>query len=397
MSWAPLEAVAAPWWGWISATSVQLVVTVALVLGLERLLGRRAGPGVQLALWTVVLAKLVLPPGLSSPARVTRLGLEDVLPAVAVRPAGMARGEGWAGVLFLAWLAVVLALLIWSVVRYRALRRGWLARANVASSPRLSAAARRAARRLGLRHLPPILVLDAAVSSAGDPATGRGRGAWLRRDPACPAICGAPAVLGFLHPLVLLPEELVRAGSSEELEHVLLHELAHVRRRDPWLRLLVHALLCVFWFHPLVWLARRRVAGLLEACCDATVAAVLREGTAAYRRTLLGLARAWVRPARSAGGAAAGLGFLSGPSQMLARLAWLERPQPRGAHVRRAVGALACGAVLACGVPLAPPAPAPAPAPSVPPLEQLEGCFQLRYAVFTRLAAEAPASGEPAP
>ncbi|MFC1759803.1 M56 family metallopeptidase, partial [Planctomycetota bacterium] len=68
--------------------------------------------------------------------------------------------------------------------------------------------------------------------------------------------CAFPFVTGILRPVTVVPQEL--QNSESELEAVLLHELAHVKRRDlvwNWLALFVGV---VFFFHPLVWLARQR-------------------------------------------------------------------------------------------------------------------------------------------
>jgi beta-lactamase regulating signal transducer with metallopeptidase domain len=57
------------------------------------------------------------------------------------------------------------------------------------------------------------------------------------------------------------------------LEAVLLHELAHARRRDNLIAVFVHCLVCIFWFHPLLWFVERRLYRERERACDEFVIA----------------------------------------------------------------------------------------------------------------------------
>jgi beta-lactamase regulating signal transducer with metallopeptidase domain len=58
-----------------------------------------------------------------------------------------------------------------------------------------------------------------------------------------------------------------------ELESVLAHEVAHVGRRDNLVAALAHAIVSVFWFHPLVWWIERRMLAERETACDEFVLA----------------------------------------------------------------------------------------------------------------------------
>lgn len=76
-----------------------------------------------------------------------------------------------------------------------------------------------------------------------------------------------PLTWGWRRPVVLLPHSSL-SWSSEQLRSVLWHELSHIRRRD-WASQMFAQWVCVlFWFHPLVWLAARRLQIEAELACD---------------------------------------------------------------------------------------------------------------------------------
>jgi beta-lactamase regulating signal transducer with metallopeptidase domain len=81
----------------------------------------------------------------------------------------------------------------------------------------------------------------------------------------------APAVDGILYPRILLPIGIDRLLNRQELNAVLLHEMAHAKRRDNLIRLLYEISLCVLWFHPLIWFAGARMALYRELSCDESV------------------------------------------------------------------------------------------------------------------------------
>ena len=80
-----------------------------------------------------------------------------------------------------------------------------------------------------------------------------------------------PAVSGIFSPHIFLPFGIDRVLNRREFDAVLLHELAHARRRDNLIRLLYEVSLCVLWFHPLIWVAGTRLALYRELSCDESV------------------------------------------------------------------------------------------------------------------------------
>lgn len=72
-------------------------------------------------------------------------------------------------------------------------------------------------------------------------------------------------------PTIVLPATWWQATADAERRTVLMHELVHWRRGDHWVRLLQWFAGIVFWWHPLVWIARGELHRLEEQCCDSEV------------------------------------------------------------------------------------------------------------------------------
>jgi len=98
-----------------------------------------------------------------------------------------------------------------------------------------------------------------------------------------------PLVLGFFHPVVLLPSGRFNGLPEAEQCMALCHELMHVRRRDPWLACVPALAERLFFFHPLAHLAVREYGLAREAACDAAVLRELDARPGDYGRLLLAL------------------------------------------------------------------------------------------------------------
>ena len=78
---------------------------------------------------------------------------------------------------------------------------------------------------------------------------------------------GSPFVLGIIKPRIYLPFNM----NGQDLEHVVAHEQAHIRRRDHWWKPLGFLLLTIHWFNPLMWLAYVLLCRDIELACDEKV------------------------------------------------------------------------------------------------------------------------------
>ena len=78
----------------------------------------------------------------------------------------------------------------------------------------------------------------------------------------------APAVAGWLRPVVLLPITAISGLDEEQLEAVIAHELAHIQRHDALVHLFQIGVETLLFYHPAVWWVGKRVRAERENCCD---------------------------------------------------------------------------------------------------------------------------------
>jgi beta-lactamase regulating signal transducer with metallopeptidase domain len=165
---------------------------------------------------------LLAPPRVSSPLRPQPLGPQTLLLVVAT------------------WIAGVLALsfrLLGGWILTRQLAR----RAVHAVSPSIEAAAGEIAERLRLSRAVAILQ-SGAVS--------------------------VPTLVGWVRPVVLLPAAALAGLSPQQLQAILAHELAHVRRHDYLINLLQCVVETLLFYHPAIWWVSAKVREEREHCCD---------------------------------------------------------------------------------------------------------------------------------
>jgi beta-lactamase regulating signal transducer with metallopeptidase domain/LysM repeat protein len=369
-----LNAIAGLWWNWVAAMFWQVGLLIVLIACVDRLTRRWTWPQLRYALWSLVLIKLVLPPTLSLPSSVTPrllpvvaetlsvdrgkgnplahvdpgdnggetawatglpimpLSTEDVTPRAvvytppsqpAIEPAGPALD--WRVYALGLWLAGSVALAAFLILRLRSLSKAEECTSKTPSLPEsFYNQVSGCAGRLGLRHRPRVVATNRVT---------------------------CPAVFGVWHPVLLMPHGYLGRLSRRDTEHMLLHELAHVKRGD----LLAHGfymlLQIVYWYNPLLWLVRRQIHHLRELCCDATVAGLLREDTGAYRETLLETARRFLATRTEPGLGL--LGLFEDSNRLLVRLNWLNKPTWRYRKMKRTIVIAIVGVMLVCVLPMA--------------------------------------------
>jgi hypothetical protein len=155
-----------------------------------------------------------------------------------------------------------------------------------------------------------------------------------------------PLVWGILRPKLLLPAQAT-SWENERLDAVLLHELAHVRRRDMATLCFAQMVCAVFWFHPLVWLATWRLRMESEqASDDFVIQSGIRSST--YAEQLLHLATHLAVPR---GMHVSGLA-MARPSQLETRLRAILESRTNRQRVSLRHTILTCVFTLALLIPL---------------------------------------------
>jgi len=84
----------------------------------------------------------------------------------------------------------------------------------------------------------------------------------------------APAVLGWVRPVVLLPAKALTGLSEEQIAMIIAHELAHIRRLDGFVNLFQIGVETLLFYHPAVWWVSQRIRTEREHCCDDEAVAV---------------------------------------------------------------------------------------------------------------------------
>ncbi len=221
----------------VAAIGLALMLTLPVVSGVQKFQAVRAEP----AAGAVASASPFVRSGVSQPPRVTER---------AETPGGAAHSPVWRApsvrvepllpTLILVWIAGV------SMLSLRLLT-GWIwvqrlrTHGNAPAADRWQRVAARLSRRL---HIGRAIVLLEST------------------------LVDVPTVIGWLKPVVLLPASAVAALSPQQLEAILAHELAHIRRHDYLVNLLQTLVETLLFYHPAVWWLSRRIRIERENCCD---------------------------------------------------------------------------------------------------------------------------------
>lgn len=173
-----------------------------------------------------------------------------------------------------------------------------------------------------------------------------------------------PTVVGWLRPVILVPVSALTGLTPRQVELLILHELAHVRRHDYLVNLLQTVGETLLFYHPAVWYVGRQVRAEREHCCDELAVGVA--GVREYAGALATLEELRHR--------APALAVAANGGSLLARVRRLVQPAPRPAPPR--LGAAVLALVLALGVaaPAAGRAVAKADDPPLPDLAWTPAC-----------------------
>jgi beta-lactamase regulating signal transducer with metallopeptidase domain len=246
---------------------------------------RKAGGSAAMLhlVWLLGLGALLLLPLLSALVPQLRLPILPVTDAAANFSAPVSgawrstpSGSGIVGSLDLAglarvvWLAIVAALLARLILGYQLLARAWR-RAEEVPDQGWIELLRQSASSLGIRRPVTLRVAEGAAM---------------------------PMTWGTIRPKILLPAQ-ARGWTEDRRRVVLLHELAHVARRDSFSQTAVAVLAAFYWLQPAIWLAARRMRVEQEHACDDLVLAMGADANA-YARTLLEVAAAFRPPVGAA-------------------------------------------------------------------------------------------------
>src|SRR4026207_1178121 len=82
------------------------------------------------------------------------------------------------------------------------------------------------------------------------------------------SIAEMPSVVGWIRPVILLPAAVVVGLTPQQLEAIIAHELAHIRRQDYFVNILQTVVETLLFYHPAVWWVSSRIRYEREICCD---------------------------------------------------------------------------------------------------------------------------------
>jgi len=157
-----------------------------------------------------------------------------------------------------------------------------------------------------------------------------------------------PMTIGTLKPIVLLPVAMANSMSTEQLEAILLHELAHIRRNDYLFNILQAIVETILFFNPFIWLASSIVRREREHCCDDMVLSYS-EGPMPYAKALAALESYRLQNDTMA------LAATGNKNRLFNRIKRImEMKQQKNNYTRSAIATMVIAALLICFVWLSP-------------------------------------------
>lgn len=157
-----------------------------------------------------------------------------------------------------------------------------------------------------------------------------------------------PMTIGTLKPIILLPVAMANSMSTEQLEAILLHELAHIRRNDYLFNILQAIVETLLFFNPFIWLTSSIVRREREHCCDDMVLSYS-EGPMPYAKALAALESYRLQNDTMA------LAATGNKNRLFNRIKRImEMKQEKNNYTRSAIATMVIAALLICIVWLSP-------------------------------------------
>ena len=155
-----------------------------------------------------------------------------------------------------------------------------------------------------------------------------------------------PMAVGFVHPIILVPEGFADRLNAAEFDQIAAHERAHIRRGDNWTNLMQKFIEAVMFFHPAVWFIAKRLNLERESACDDCVV----HSTGAVKPYAACLAKV-VEVTAASGQPALATGIFQGARQISIRIErLLDRTRNRTPHPSRRTLALALTGLLVAAI-----------------------------------------------
>lgn len=118
---------------------------------------------------------------------------------------------------------------------------------------------------------------------------------WQAVDFLESSLVEVPTVVGHLKPLVLLPASMITGLTAEQINMILAHELAHIRRLDYLINLIQTVIEALLFYHPGMWWVSKKIRAERENCCD-DIAISISQNRAAYVQALAQLEERRLHP-----------------------------------------------------------------------------------------------------
>lgn len=266
---------------WVIGTGLAVSLLILLVLIVRRPFARIFGARAAYALWVLPFLRLVMPeitmprvfsgfannsePMVALPSDI--ILVPEMLENLPIEPTLMSQVELYLIPSFIGiWAFGAMTYFLYNWISQAAFMDKLVYNSEPASNLRHEIAV--AARGIGLKRVPAVRI--------SDDKTG-------------------PLVAGFIHPIVILPDDFKTVFSPEQRQYALMHEFMHIKRGDVWVALSWLAFRAINWPNPLVHYAAKRFRSDQEAACDASVLGAVgdsKDAVSGYAETLIHAAKA---------------------------------------------------------------------------------------------------------